>query len=135
MSKIYFLFTLLFFLSLATFSQKSNTQKTDSLQTVFTNPKNKLLKDLTVLNTAKESIPNGVSKSSIDNMPFLKIDNNSVKKMPIAVADATVIYKMQIASAERKVNNVILNKSTIIYANKNSKDKFQLSDSLQLLNK
>jgi hypothetical protein len=125
MRKYYFLSACLNLLNTIVYSQ-NNTHKTDSLFTVFTNPKHKAPKEIIQKDGEKKTVLEGIAKSNIGNMPIKQTNLSAVEKMPVGLADASIVYNMPIANSNavlfdiNKAPNVTFNTkdSAILFKNK-----------------
>lgn len=85
------------------FSQKNDTRKTDSLLTVFSNPKANIYSELLSPPTNKQTTVGNIGKN---NMPCYKANMNEVEKMPIASLPENLSFTMPIIS-ETYIDKVI----------------------------
>ena len=79
------------------FSQENNTRKTDSLLTIFSNPKFNLNKALDLTRKETKTLPNGINKTRFGNMSCYKANMSEVEKMPRAKTNDSITYKMSVA--------------------------------------
>jgi hypothetical protein len=79
------------------FSQENKTSKTDSLLTVFSNPKLNSNKSLALIPKETKTFLNGNNKTRFGNMPCYKANMSEVEKMPVAKPNESITYKMPVA--------------------------------------